>query len=61
MLDLEKTNPWVYKWFKEGGLHIARRSDGYWAGLRAGLITEEVMMRSIRSGGALARGRGLNN
>ena len=57
MLELKNTHPWVYQWFKEGSLPTVKRSDKYWAGLWADLVIEQVMMRSIKSNGGLARGK----
>ena len=41
------------------GLHVARRSDRFWAGLSIDLVIEQVLMRSLKPGGCLTRERGL--
>ena len=61
MLELPTEYPWVYHSFTEHGYHTVRRSDRYWAGLWTDLVIEQVMMRSIKSRGGLARGRGIND
>ena len=54
MSQLEKQHPDINRQFQEG-LHI-RRSDHLWAGL---LVIEQVLVRSMKSGGGLTRGRGM--
>lgn len=51
-------NPDVYRAFTSG-LHVARRSDWFWAGLSIDLVIEQVFMRSLKTGGGLTTGRGL--
>ena len=48
----------VYRAFTSG-LHIARRSDRFWAGSSIDLVVEQVLMGSLKTGGGLSRGRGL--
>ena len=60
MLNLETTNPDIYKLF-EKGYHTIRRSDPLWAGLSPDLFIEQVLMPSIKTVGGLIRGRGLND
>ena len=55
MLPLETTNSSVHERFKSGKF-IVRRSERYWAGLPCDLITEQVLMRSLKSTGGLTRG-----
>ena len=43
----------------EAGYHAIRRSDRFWAGLSSDLISEQVLMRSMKSSGGLTRGRGM--
>ena len=40
-------------------LHVIRRIDRYWAGLSSDLVIEQVLMRSMKTGGGLTRGRGM--
>lgn len=58
MHDLEVKHPDVYRSI-QAGLHVARRSDRYWAGLSTDLMIEQVLMRSIKTSGELTRGSGL--
>ena len=58
MHQLEGRQPLVHASFMDG-LHVIRRSDRYWAGLSSDLIIEQVLMRSIKTGGGLTRGRGM--
>ena len=58
MADLQANHPDVYQHFISG-LHVARRSDRFWAGLSIDLIIEQVLMRSLKTSGGLTRGRGL--
>ena len=58
MSDLRTDRPDVYRAFTSG-LHVARRSDRFWAGLSIDLVIEQVLMRSLKTGGGLTRGRGL--
>ena len=50
--------PWVYRNFAVNGYHTVCRSDRYWSGLWTDLIIEQVMMRSLKTSGGIARGRG---
>ena len=56
--DLRTDHPDVYRDFLSG-LHVARRSDPFWAGLSIDLVIEQVIMRRLKSSGGLTRGRGL--
>jgi hypothetical protein len=58
MWDLEQDHPDVHRSF-QNGLHVARRSDRYWAGLSTDLMIEQVLMRSVKTSGGLTRGRGM--
>ena len=58
MSRLHEDFPEVYQHF-QNGLHVIRRSDRYWAGLSCDLVIEQVLMRSMKSGGGLMRGRGM--
>ena len=58
MSDLRTDHPNVYRAFTSG-LRIARRSDRFWAGLSIDLVIEQVLMRSLKTGGGLTRGKGL--
>ncbi len=57
MLTLPTTHPNVHKNFMDG-MHVIRR---YWEGLSTDLIIEQVLMRSVKSVGGLARGRGMDD
>ena len=54
MYSLKDNNPDVYKIFSEGNFGI-RRSDRNWAGLAPDLVTEQVLMRSLKSNGGSTR------
>ena len=56
--DLRMDHPNVYQAFTSG-LHVARRSDRFWAGLPIDLVIEQVLMQSLKTAGGLTRGRGL--
>ena len=58
MTDLRTDHPDVYRDFALG-LHVARRSNRFWAGLSIDLVIEQVLMRSLKTCGGLTRGRGL--
>ena len=57
MIDLPTDHPDVYRAFASG-LHVARRSNQFWTGLSIDLVIEQVLMRSLKTGGGLTRGRG---
>ena len=59
MMQLPSDCPWLYQCFIEKGYHTICRSSRFWAGLWTDLTIEQVMMRSIKSGGGLTSGRGL--
>lgn len=61
MTDLRNTHPWLYSQFVDHGYHVVRRSDRYWAGLWTDLTIEQVMMKSIKSGGGLTHGSGFTD
>ena len=58
MSKLQEASPEVYRHFSQG-LHVARRSNRYWAGLSPNLVIEQVLMRSMKTSGGLTRGRGM--
>ena len=58
MRGLKDSHPEVYQRF-QGGFHVVRRSDRYWAGLSTDLTIEQVLMRSVKTSGGLTRGRGM--
>ena len=58
MLDLGTKFSWVYSCFISNGYHTVRRTDRVWAGLWSDLIIEQCLMRTLKSCGALTRGRG---
>ena len=60
MLESEAKNPQVFQAL-EGGYHVMRRSDRFWAGLSSDLMIEQVLMRSLKSSGGLTRGRGFGD
>ena len=60
MLELETTYPWAYKNFSEHGYHTVRRSDRFWAGLWTDFVSEQVLMRGLKSRGGLTRGRSVS-
>ncbi len=57
MSNLHSEHPDAYQHFREG-LHVVR-SGRHWAGLSSDLIIEQVLMRSLKTGGGLTRGRGI--
>lgn len=57
MNDLKDKHPTIYKEF-QSGMHVARRSDRFWAGLSTDLMIEQVLMRSAKTSGGLTRGKG---
>ena len=59
MNELQNTHPNIYKNF-QNGLHCARRSNRFWAGLSTDLMIEQVLMRSVKTSGGLTRGKGLS-
>ena len=56
MLRLPQTHPDAHQKFMEG-YHVVRRSDMFWAGLSPDIITEKVLMRSIKTHDGLTRGK----
>ena len=58
MVPLESAHPVVYQKLIDG-FHVVRRSDRKWAGLSTDLDREHVLMRSMKTSGGLARGRGM--
>ena len=59
MTKLEDTNPKIHDLFMKGH-HVSRRSDRFWAGLSSDLVTEQVLMKSVKTTGGLTRGRGMD-
>ena len=59
MQHLQETNSNVYEKFL-AGYHVVQRTDRHWAGLSTDLVIEQSLMRSIKSEGALTRGRGIS-
>ena len=59
MSHLQSDHPEVYQHFQDG-LHVIRRSDRYWAGFYSDPIIEQVLMRTMKTGGGLTRGRGMS-
>ena len=57
MLSLPETHPDVFEKFLEG-YHAVSRSNRFWAGLSSDLVTEQVLMRSIKTDGGLTREKG---
>ena len=55
MTKLEDTNPTIHDLFMKGH-HVSRRSDCFWAGLSSDLVTEQVLIRSVKTTGGLTRG-----
>ena len=55
MNNLADNNNHVYDWFSNG-YFVVRRSSTYWAGLSAGLVIEQELMRSLKTTGGLTRG-----
>ena len=41
-------------------LHVMCRSNCFWAGLSPDLVTEKVLMHSLKTSGSLTRGRGMS-
>ena len=58
MVPLVSAHPIVYQKLIDG-FHVVRRSDRKWAGLSTDLDIEQVLMRSMKTSGGLARGRGM--
>ena len=58
MLKLKDAHPDVYENFCKGN-HVSQRSNRFWAGLSTDLVIEQVLMRSLKSIGNLARGFGM--
>ena len=58
MCKIEETHPEVYEAFMRGH-HVLRRFDHFWAGLSTDLVTEQVLMRSVKTTGDLTRERGM--
>jgi len=56
MSSLETDHHNVYRKF-EAGFHDVRESNHLCAGLSRDLVTEQVLMRSLKTSGGLARGR----
>ena len=52
MLELESQHPDVHTSLKLRK-HVIRRSDRYWAGLSSDLVTQQVLMRSVKTTGGL--------
>jgi hypothetical protein len=61
MVELPSTHPWLYEMYSKHGLHSARRSDRFWAGLSTDLLIEQTMMKAVKGRGGLTRGRGFND
>jgi hypothetical protein len=57
MSDLPDKFPHLHEQFVNG-LHVARRSNKFWAGISTDLAIEQAMMRSVKSSGGLTHGRG---
>lgn len=45
----------------QGGHHVLRRSERYWAGISTDLTIEQVLMRTIKISGGMTRGRGMGD
>ena len=58
-MKLQEERPDVDQTYQDG-LHVVRRMDRYWAGLSADLVIEQVLMRSLKTTGSLAGGRGMS-
>ena len=58
MKYLEKQNPKVFHEFMNG-FHVKKRTNQYWAGLGSDLVTEQTLMRSLKSRGRLTHGSGI--
>ena len=58
MLPLESAHPVLYRKLMDG-FHVVRRSDRKWAGLSTDLGIEQVLVRSMKTSGGLASGRGM--
>ena len=55
MINLKDTHPWIYKCSKKKGYPTMQHSDWYWAGLWINLMTEKVIMCSLKTrGGVMA-------
>ena len=58
IVRLESEHPVVYEKLIDG-FHVVRKSDRKWAGLSTDLVIEQVLMRSMKTSGGRARGRGM--
>ena len=58
MKNLEEKHPDVYRKFLDG-FHVVRRSNQCWTGLSSDLVTEQTLMRYLKSTGGLTRGSGM--
>ena len=58
MSALKDSNILVHKPFAELGFYTVHRSNKYWGVLWTDLITDQVLIRSIKSRGGLSEGCG---
>ena len=58
MHKLHETHPEVSIHFDQG-LHAVGRSDRFWTRLSPNLVSEQVLVRSMKTSGGLTRGRGM--
>ena len=59
MINLKHDYPWLHAQSTEHGYHSVRQTSKYWASLWTDLVTEQTMMRSVKSIGGLTRGHGM--
>ena len=59
-IDLPKQFPWLYIKVVEEGCHSIRPGSRYWAGVWTDPVTEQVIMRALKSRGGVTRGGGMS-
>ena len=59
MAKLPEQHPEIHQHFKED-LHDIHRSHRSWSGLSPDLVSEQCLMRSLKTTGRLTRGRGFS-
>ena len=59
ILDLPNNHPELYDMFMNG-FHVILRSDRYRAGISSDMLTEQTLMRSLKTSDGLTQGRGMD-
>ena len=60
MNNLPMSHTWLYKQFLTYGFHTVRLSDKYWACISTDLLTEQTLMKLLKSQSGLTHGHGLS-